>query len=239
LNLVDGKEVELASGIKTLHTKNASIENYEMGWWEKILNLLSDPNIAYILFLLGFYGIIFELYNPGAILPGIVGVISLILAFYSMHTLPINYAGLALIIFGIILFLLEIKIVSHGLLAIGGIISLLIGSLMLIRASSSLDMVRISRVVIFAATGITAAFFLFVVGAGLKAQRRKVVTGIQGLVGQIGTAIDLLDPVGDVRVQGEIWKAESISGKIEAGDKIKVTAMKELKLFVERINIET
>ena len=107
--------------------------------------MLSDPNIAYIFFLLGLYGVLFELYNPGAILPGIVGVISLILAFYSMHTLPINYAGLALIIFGVILFLLEIKIVSHGLLAIGGIVSLLLGSMMLIKSGSSLEFVRISR----------------------------------------------------------------------------------------------
>ena len=163
LKQIDGKIVEVNSGIKTLHTKEASIESFEMGIFEKILNLLSDPNIAYILFLLGVYGVMFELYNPGAILPGIVGVISLILAFYSMHSLPINFAGLALIIFAIILFLLEIKIASHGLLAIGGIISLLLGSLMLIRASSSLEFVGISRTVIVAATGITALFFFFVI----------------------------------------------------------------------------
>lgn len=236
LNKIDGKQVEVSSGIKTLHTKDAVIETYEMGLLEKMLNLLSDPNIAYILFLLGLYGVLFELYNPGAILPGIVGVISLILAFYSMHSLPINFAGLALIVFGIILFLLEIKIASHGLLAIGGTISLLLGSLMLIRASSSLELVGISRVVIVSATAVTALFFLFVVGAGLRAQRRKVATGIDALIGETGEAIDLLNPVGTVKVQGEIWKAESISGKINAGDKIKVTAMKDLKLFVEKIN---
>ena len=207
-----------------------------MGLLEKILNLISDPNIAYILFLLGVYGIMFELYNPGAILPGIVGVISLILAFYSMHTLPINFAGLALIIFGIILFLLEIKIVSHGLLAIGGVISLLLGSLMLVRASSSLEMVKISRVVIVSATAVTALFFLFVVGAGLKAQRRKVVTGLEALAGLTGEALEMLDPLGMVKVQGEIWKAESISGTINAGEKIRVTSMKDLKLYVEKIN---
>ncbi len=236
LNKIDGRKVEVASGEKTLHTKDAVIETYEMGLVEKILNLLSDPNIAYILFLLGLYGILFELYNPGSILPGIVGVISLILAFYSMHSLPINFAGLALIIFGIILFLLEIKIASHGLLAIGGTISLLLGSLMLIRASSSLELVGISRVVIVSATAITALFFLFVVGAGLKAQRRKVETGIEGLIGQIGETIDLLDPLGTVKIQGEIWKAESLSGKIDAGEKIKVSGLKDLKLYVEKID---
>lgn len=235
LNKIDGKQIEVASGIKILHTKNAEIRNYEMSLVEKILNLISDPNITYILFLLGVFGILFELYNPGAILPGIVGGISIILAFYSMHTLPINFAGLALIIFGIILFLLEIKIASHGLLAIGGTFSLLLGSLMLIRASSSLELVGISRVVIVSATAVTALFFLFVIGAGLKAQRRKVATGMEGMFGQIGEALEILDPNGTVKVQGEIWNAESMSGTINAGEKVKVNKMKELKLFVEKI----
>ena len=119
LHQIDGKNIEVSSGTKTLRTKGAKMVALEMGSLEKILDTLSDPNIAYILMLLGLYGFVFELYNPGAILPGIVGVICLILAFYAMHTLPINYAGLALIIFGIVLFLLEIKIVSHGVLAIG------------------------------------------------------------------------------------------------------------------------
>ena len=160
-----------------MQTKDANIESLEMAFIEKLLNIISDPNIAYILLLLGMYGMMFELYSPGAILPGIVGVISLILAFYSMHSLPINYAGLALIIFAVILFLLEIKIVSHGLLAIGGVISLLLGSMMLIRSGSSLEVVRISRSVIFAATAVSALFFLFVLGFGIRAQRLKVVTG--------------------------------------------------------------
>src|SRR5687768_17020473 len=141
---IDGKMVELGSGTKTLHTASAIVKEQKMSVWEKILDIISDPNIAYILFLLGSYGLMFELYNPGAILPGIVGVISLILALYSMHTLPINYAGLALIIFAVILFLLEIKVVSHGLLAIGGVISLFLGSMMLIKSNSSLEMVKIS-----------------------------------------------------------------------------------------------
>jgi len=136
LSKINGKEVELSSGMKILQTANATVKEHKMSVWEKMLDIISDPNIAYILFLLGMYGLIFELYNPGSILPGIVGVIALILALYSMHTLPINYAGLALIVFAIILFLLEIKIVSHGLLAIGGIVSLLLGSMMLIKSGS-------------------------------------------------------------------------------------------------------
>ncbi|MBS1632495.1 MAG: nodulation protein NfeD, partial [Bacteroidetes bacterium] len=233
LSEIDGKEVETESGFKILHTRNAEIEVFKMGFTDKILNLVSDPNIAYILFLLGLIGILFELYNPGAILPGIVGVISLILAFYSMHSLPINYAGLALIIFSIILFLLEIKIVSHGLLAIGGTLSLLMGSLMLIRASSSLELVSISRVVIISATVITALFFVFIIGAGLRAQRNKIAIGAEALTGQLGEALSILNPLGTIKFQGEIWNAESISGKIEEGEEVRITGMKDLKLFVE------
>ena len=236
LRLIDGKTVELISGEKTLHTASAKVVEYKMTTWEKLLDLLSDPNIAYILLLMGLYGILFELYNPGAILPGIVGVISIILAFYSMHSLPINYAGLALIIFGVILFLLEIKIVSHGLLAIGGIVSLLLGSMMLVKSSSSLEFVRISRTVIITATAVSALFFLFVIGFGLKAQKRKVVTGVQGLSGAIAEVTETLSPTGTVMVQGEIWNAESLAGNINKGEKVRIKEMKNLKLYVEPIH---
>ena len=236
LNKVDGKQVELNSGTITLRTKNASIDLLKMGFIEKLLNIISDPDIAYILLLLGMFGIMFELYNPGAILPGIVGVICLIIAFYSMHSLPINYAGLGLIIFGIILFLLEIKIVSHGMLAIGGVMSLLLGSMMLIRSGSSLEMVKISRTVIFAATASSALFFLFVLGFGIKAQRLKVVTGIEAMIGDTGEVIDTLDPSGTVRLQGETWNAESLTGVIAQGKKVRIKEINNLKLYVEPID---
>lgn len=233
LNMIDGKRVTLNSSTVTLHTKNAKIETYEMSLSEKILNLISDPNIAYVLLLIGMYGIMFELFNPGAIFPGIAGVICLILAFYAMNTLPVNYAGLFLIIFALILFLLEIKIVSHGLLAIGGIVSLLFGSIMLIRPSSPLENSKISNSIIISSTIITTLFFLFVVGLGLKAQRLKPVTGIEGLIGEIGETQDNLNPIGTVRVQGEIWNAESLSGTIRKGEKVRVAKIKDLKLYVE------
>ena len=236
LKLVDGRTVELSSGAKTLHTASATVSTYRMSVWEKILDLISDPNITYILFLVGLFGILFELYNPGAILPGIAGVIALVLSLYSMHTLPINYAGLALIIFAVILFLLEIKIVSHGLLAIGGIISLLLGSMMLLKSGSSPDAVRISRAVIFSATAVTAVFFLFIIGVGIKAQRRKPVTGAEAMIGATGEVIDELSPAGTVKVQGEIWNAESVAGNINAGEKVKITALKNMKVFVEPIH---
>ena len=230
---VDGKVVELNEKSVTLKTRDAKIQHYKMSFIERLLNVLSDPNIAYILLLLGIYGIMFELYNPGAILPGIVGVICLVLAFYSMHTLPVNYAGLALIIFAVILFLLEIKIVSHGLLAIGGAISLLLGSMMLIRSGSSMEIVSLSRGLIIGATAVTAAFFLLIVGAGIKAQRRQIVIGQEAMIGYTGEVIDRLTPVGTVMVQGEIWNAESVSGDIDKGSKIKVKGMKNLRLYVE------
>ncbi len=236
LQKIDGKIIQLPTGNHTLKTKDAAVEVMKMGFVEKLLNILSDPTIVYILLLLGMYGVMFELYNPGAILPGIVGVISLVLAFYSMHSLPINYAGLALIIFAVILFLLEIKIVSHGLLAIGGVISLLLGSMMLIRSGSSLEMVKISRTVIIAATVVSALFFLFVIGFGIKAQKLKVVTGVEALIGVTGEVMDLLNPTGTVKVLGETWNAESLTGAIQKGTKVYIKEMKNLKLYVEPIN---
>jgi len=236
LNNIDGKTVTVSTGTTVLHTKNASVEVLEMGWGEKMLNILSDPNVAYILFLLGLYGLIFELYNPGAIFPGIIGGICIILALYTMHTLPVNYAGLALIVFGIILFLLEIKIVSHGLLAIGGVISLLLGSMMLIRTNQAWSIASLSWSVIITAVGISSLFFLFVVGMGLKAQRAKPVTGLEAMIGEIGHAISELNPAGTVRMHGEIWRAISPAGLIPEGKKVIVTGIHNLTLQVDVYN---
>jgi membrane-bound serine protease (ClpP class) len=145
LNQIDGKMIKRDSSRFVLHTRGATIQFLEMGFTEKLLNIISDPDIAYILLMLGLLGLLFELFNPGIIFPGIIGFISLVLAFYALNTLPVNYAGLALIVFGVVLLLLEIKVVSHGMLAIGGIVALLTGSLMLIRPGSGLELMRISR----------------------------------------------------------------------------------------------
>ena len=236
LRLIDGKEVEVAQGTAVLHTAEARIEEVEMGWSERILDILSDPNIAYILFMLGVYGLLFELYNPGSILPGVVGVISLILAFYSMHTLPINYAGLALIIFAIILFIAEIKVTSYGLLSVGGVISLLLGSLMLIRSESSLEFIQLSTSVVLSVTGTTLFFFLVIIGLGLKAQRRKPTTGSEGLIGETGVAFSSLSPAGTVRIHGEFWNAESVSGTIKKGERVRVVSLVNLTLRVEKLS---
>lgn len=236
---IHGKVVELTAGTKTLQTSNGEIVNVEMSFVEKLLDKISDPNIAYILMMLGFYGVLFELYSPGTILPGVIGGICLILAFYSMHTLPLNYAGLALIVFAIILFLLEMKITSYGILGIGGVIALALGSMMLIRTESALEFIRISWSVIITTTVTTALFFFFIIGLAVKGQRAKPVSGMEGIIGEIGEALASLEPSGMVRVHGELWNAESISGSIAQGQRVRVTAIENLKLYVEQVNSES
>jgi membrane-bound serine protease (ClpP class) len=233
LETIDGRTVETVAGSRSLHTRGATLQFMEMGFAEKILNIISDPTIAYLLMMLGMYGLLFELYNPGAIFPGIVGVIALVLALYSLAMMPINYAGLSLIVFGILLFLLEIKVASHGLLAIGGAVSLLLGSLMLIRTTSTLDFVRISRAAIYTTVALSIFFFLGVIGMGLKAQRRKPVTGLEGLIGQTGVSLEPLAPAGRVQLHSEIWRAITVAGEIGKGEKVEVVGLEDLTLHVK------
>jgi membrane-bound serine protease (ClpP class) len=230
---IDGKEVAVNGATKILHTKNVSIQSSEMGFFQKVLDKLSDPNISYMLMMLGFFGILFELFNPGLIFPGIAGVIFLVLAFYAMSSMPVNYASLALIVFGIILFLLEIKIVSHGLLAIGGVISLALGSMFLIRDSPLENIVSVSKSIIFSTTAVTTLFFIFIITMALKAQRLKPVTGSGALIGLKGIALENIDMNGLVKIKDEIWKAVSTQ-KINEGDTVIVTEVKRLTLYVEK-----
>ncbi len=236
LTSLNGRSVELTTGKVTLQTINSQITYIEMDPLDKMLDVINNPNIAYILLLLGLFGILFEFFNPGVILPGTVGIISLILAFYAMQTLPINYAGLALIVFAVVLFIVEIKVASQGILAVGGIVSLLIGSILLFQASSSLDMVKISMSIIISATAITSALFLFAIGMGLKAQRLKPATGTEILIGGLGESFQDLDPSGQVEINGEVWNAESLNGLIKRGEKVKVKGIRGLTLLVERIS---
>lgn len=209
LILVDGREVTTKSGIKALRTRNAKIVEYELTFRDKFLDFISNPNVAYILLMIGIYGILFELYNPGSVFPGVIGTLSLILAAYSLQMLPVNYAGLALIIVAIVLFLLEIKITSYGLLTIGGIASLFIGSLMLIDAPG--QFMKISLSLIITAVVVTFLFFTFVVTLGIKAQFRSKSIGFEALVGAEGKVIEEIKAkhLGKIRVMGEIWSATS------------------------------
>jgi membrane-bound serine protease (ClpP class) len=235
LNQIDGRMIQRDSINFRLHTRGATIQFLEMGFTEKLLNIISDPDIAYILLMLGLLGLLFELFNPGIIFPGIIGFISLVLAFYALNTLPVNYAGLALIVFGVVLLLLEIKVVSHGMLAIGGIVALLVGSLMLIRPGSGMEVMRISRTLIISTVAITAGFFLFVIGMGIRAQRRKPVTGSEAMKGEIAFTLDELNPSGRVKIKGEIWNATSVSGVIVVDEQVRVKEVKNLTLYVEHL----
>jgi membrane-bound serine protease (ClpP class) len=209
LSAVDSREITTAKGKVILSTKQAKVIEYEPSFRDKFLDLITNPNIAYILLLIGIYGILFELYNPGSIFPGVVGALSLILAAYSLQMLPVNYAGLALIILAIILFLLEIKITSYGLLTIGGLISLFIGSLMLIDAPG--EFMKISLSLIITAVVVTFIFFTFIITLGIKALFRRKSLGFDSLVGLEGRVIEEISPnkTGKILVKGEIWSAIS------------------------------
>jgi membrane-bound serine protease (ClpP class) len=216
LETIDGRTVETSSGEIVLKTRGVGTRRIEMNLRMRILNLISDPNIAYILLLLGFYGIFFELTNPGTIFPGVVGAISLILAFYSLQTLPVNYAGLLLIILAIILFVLEIKVASYGLLTIGGALCMIIGSLMLFESTQ--PFFRLSMKVFLPAVIMTILFFSLTIGLIVKAYRRRTDVHKKG----------------QVFVHGEIWNAWS-DEPIKAGEKIVVEKVKKLKVKVRPV----
>jgi len=231
LTQINGRVVELPTGADTLAVAGKEVEDYALSFKERLLKTITDPTIAFILFNLGWLGLMLELYNPGSILPGIVGGISLILAFFAFQQLPINYAGLGLIIFAVILFVLEIKIVSHGLLAVGGVISMLIGSLLLIDSSAAY--LQISLGVIIAVVVVSLGFFLFVVRYAIKAHRRKVTTGQEGMVGTVG---EMRGPQ-TIFVEGELWQVEC-GQPLATGDKVRVLAVDGMRLKVEKIGGE-
>ena len=232
LSTIDGRKVKTVMGEKVLKTANANVVREEMSLRHKILNVITDPNVAYMLMLLGFYGLFFELTNPGSIFPGVMGGICLILAFYAFQTLPVNYAGLLLIILAIILFILEIKIISHGVLTIGGVIAMLLGSLMLFESPG--PFMKLSLFLILPAVIVTALFFTVVVGLAYRAYKRKPVTGSEGLIGMEGIAnTDITKDSGVVSLHGEIWSAYS-DETISKDEKIIVESLSGLKVKVRK-----
>lgn len=219
LDSLDGRHVEVLSGDRRLETRGAVIIDIEMGLRERVLSRLSDPNIAYILMVLGVYGLMFELYNPGSIFPGVVGAVCLILALYALQTLPVNYAGLLLIVLGIVLFILEVKITSYGALTMGGIVCMTLGSTMLFDTPGAL--IRISWTVITPAVLATALFFAFAIGMGIRAQRAAPCGGLDDLVGKKGIARTDIGSDGTVFVAGEYWQARC-DGHIPSGEGVEV-----------------
>jgi len=228
LQLIDNREVTLASGKITLDTKGLEKVYYKPGFRDKVLRTISDPNIAYILLMIGLAGLYFELAHPGVIFPGVIGAISLILAFFSFQTLSVNYAGLILIILAIMLFIAEIKITSHGLLSLGGVIALTIGSIMLF------EDVNVSLRLMAPTIILIAGFFIVVSSLAFRAYLRKPKGGMEGLIGEIGEVKGPIDPEGLIFVQGELWRAVS-EEKIEPGEKVEVIGAKGLVLNVRRV----
>jgi membrane-bound serine protease (ClpP class) len=232
LDKIDGRVIKFDGATRTLHTKGVQPQPIQMSWRDRLLDIISNPTIAYILLMLGIYGIFFELSSPGAILPGVVGGIFLILAFYALQMLPVNYAGLALILFAIILFIAEIKVVSHGLLAVGGVISLFLGSMMLFQ--SPVEYMRVSLSVIIPAVIVSAAFFIFAVTKAVNARLKKPTTGMEGLIGEVGIASTPIALEGKVSIHGEFWNVVS-DQNIEKGEKVQVVGVVNLKLKVKKI----
>jgi len=229
---IDGRTVKTAKGTVTLQTKDAPIKKIEVKFRDRFLALISDPNIAYILMMIGMLGIFFELSNPGVILPGVLGGISLILAFFAFQSLPINWAGLLLILFGVALLIAEIKVVSHGVLTIGGVVAMLLGSMMLFDAPETGGLLRVSWLVIVPAVASTAGLVIVGLSFGMRALYRKPTTGVSGMVGEIAVARTPLAPEGQVLVQGELWRAIAQNGPVAVGEKVEVVGVNGLTLTV-------
>jgi membrane-bound serine protease (ClpP class) len=232
LTQLHGRRVALPGGPLTMATAGVEIRPFPMGLRLELLKALSDPNIAYLLMTIGTIGMLAELYNPGAILPGIVGAISLILAFYSLQSLPVNYAGVLLFILGIVFFVLEATVTSYGLLAIGGVVSLTLGSLMLIKSDA--EFFQVSWTVIVPVIITTAAVSLFIVGMGVRALRRSPQTGAESMVGAVGVAKTALCPDGKFAIHGELWDAVSDT-PVQPGGSAKVLRIEGLTLYVTPI----
>jgi membrane-bound serine protease (ClpP class) len=234
LQKLDGRSVTRFDGRSvTLHTAGAVVERVERTWAQQILGAIAHPQIAYLLLTLGTLGLTIELWNPGAILPGVVGGICLLLAFFALQVLPVNYAGVLLILLGLVLLILEVKVTSFGLLAVGGILSLFFGSIMLI--DSPLPEMQIGLRLIIPVTLGMSAIILFLVGLAVQALRLPATTGSDGMIGEIGRAITAIQPgiAGSVQTHGEIWTATS-SDPVSPGDAVRVTGVEGLRLTVRK-----
>jgi membrane-bound serine protease (ClpP class) len=225
---LEGLEVVLPAGPVILRTADLERVYFLPGFRDRVLELIGDPNIAYILMMIGLAGLYFELANPGAIFPGVVGAISLILAFYSLQTLPVNYAGLLLIALAFVLFIAEVQVQSYGILSIGGVISLVLGSIMLFEEMGISFQLMVPTLIL------VGGFFVIVAALAFRAYRATSRSGKEGILGEVGVVRVPIDPEGMVFVHGELWKARS-GEKIDLGEKVRVEAMEGLVLQVSKI----
>ena len=228
---LDKREVKIKKGTVVLSTVGKNILFKEMNRRQRILDIISNPNITYILMMLGLVGLYLELSNPGLILPGVIGAISMILALYAMQTLPINYAGLMLIILGAVLFIAEINMMSYGLLSVSGAISIFLGSIMLIDSDD--PAMQISRAVLYPTLGMTLLVTTGTIYLAARSSQLRTSTGLEGLVGEAGVVKETLNPQGRVLVHGEIWNAES-DVTISEGEKVVVESVAGLTTKVRK-----
>jgi len=234
LDKLNGRKIDKEGRSYTLSTRNVHIERIAPGLRFKILDVVANPNIAYLLMMVGGIGIMMELYNPGMIFPGVVGGICLLLSFFALQVLPVNYVGILLIILAVILFIAEIKVASYGLLSVGGIVSLTLGSVMLFESGE--DAMRVSWSIIVPTVAAVSAFFIFALGLVVRAWMRKPLTGTQGLVGEIGVTLTDIDQQGKVAIHGEYWNARS-DVRIPKGSKVKVLSVDGLYVKVTAADI--
>jgi membrane-bound serine protease (ClpP class) len=233
ISQINGRKVTLASGQEvTIDTTEYTLNANEMNPIERFLHVISDPNIAYILMTLATIGLITEISNPGLIFPGVIGGICLFLAFYSLGVLNAYWAGVLLILLAFGLFVAELFTPAFGILTAGGVASLIFGSLVLFSHSS--PAMEVNKGLIAGVTIIIAAFVIFVVGAVVRGQRRRVETGAEGLIGGVAVAKTRLDPKGTVLVEGELWKAAVDTGKVEPGEEVTITKVEGLRLIVTK-----
>jgi len=229
---LDKREVKLGGSIITLNTAEKNIIFKEMNSRQRILDIIASPNVAYVLMMLGLVGLYFELSNPGLILPGVVGSVSLVLALYAMQTLPINYAGLLLIILGVVLLIAEVNVMSYGLLAMSGAISIFLGSIMLIDSDD--PAMQISKMILYPTLGMTFLFSIGSIYLAKKAHQLVTTTGMEGLLGEVGVVKETLNLEGRVLIHGEMWMAESDT-VISVGEKVSVEVVKGLKIKVRKV----
>lgn len=236
LDKMDGRKVTINNKTQTVDTKNLQIEPVARDWRYKFLSFITDPNIAYILMLVAIYGLFFELSNPGLVLPGVAGIIALLLVLYAFQLMPINYVGLSLILIGVAFMIFEVYIPSFGALGIGGLIAFILGSIMLFDINNSAY--RLNWGIIIGMSLVTAALFFLIANLALRSYKKAVVTGQEGLIGSEGVVLSIMNRQIVVRVMGEIWEAKCPQ-PLEQGQRVKVKKIEGLTLTVEPIKNHT
>jgi membrane-bound serine protease (ClpP class) len=229
---LDGRKIRIRDTELTLDTGEWSIETLEPDWRSQLLAVLTNPNVAYILMLLGIYGLLFELYSPGALVPGIVGAISLVLALYAFHVLPVNYAGVALILIGVALIVTELFLPSFGAIGIGGVAAFIIGSIILM--DTDVEGYTVSMPLVFAVGGAAAALFAATVLLAVRQRKRPIVSGREEMIGAMAEALESFSETGQVRAHGEIWSART-SQPVALGQDLRIRNIDGLILEVEPV----